>query len=244
MCTVTYLPLPDQHYILTSNRDESLQRPIALPVTDYRVGEQTLYFPKDPQGGGTWIATSGKDATVCLLNGAFVPHPLFTGHVYRKSRGLVVLDYFAYDHVDAYAQFYDFDNIEPFTLVVIENKTPGSTRLTELRWDGSQIIQTPMDAQVPHIWSSAQLYPPEVAAQRREWFREWLHTHTDYLQESILQFHRFAGDGNSHSDLIVDMGMLHTVSICSMQREAGQMTTVYEDVQKAETHRYVVPNEV
>jgi uncharacterized protein with NRDE domain len=96
MCTVSYLPLPSAGYILTSNRDEAPERPTALPINHYRIGERTVYFPKDPQAGGTWIATTGDESTICLLNGGFVPHIAAPGHHYRKSRGMVVLDYFLY----------------------------------------------------------------------------------------------------------------------------------------------------
>jgi hypothetical protein len=237
MCTISYLPLKNDHYILTSNRDESSLRPIALPVAEYEISGRKIYFPKDPRGGGTWIATSGDDATLCLMNGGFEPHPFLPHHVYRKSRGLILLDYFQYEDVDDYAEQNDFSNMEPFTLVVLENKREKSpTRLTELRWDGEQLISTPMDGTKPHIWSSAQLYTPRIRNMRQQWFGEWLERNETFTQESILDFHRFAGDGHDNSDLIVDLGELKTISICSIERGDGVTKVVYSDLLKAETH--------
>jgi hypothetical protein len=240
MCTVSYLPLENGHYLLTSNRDESLLRPAALPIHQYRVDERTVYFPKDPKGGGSWIATTGDDATVCLMNGGFEPHVFLPDHVYRKSRGLVLLDYFGFADAEAYAAHYDFDNIEPFTLIVLENKNEEQTRLTELRWDGTHITRTPMDAGIPHIWSSAQLYTPRVRKMREQWFGQWLEAQNDFTQERILDFHRFAGNGDDTTDLILDLGGLKTVSICSIHRDEGVTTIVYTDLQKGDVHNYLV----
>ena len=87
MCTVSYLPLSQTDYILTSNRDETVERPVCFPINQYLIGERTVYFPKDQQAGGTWIATTGDSVTLCLLNGGFEPHLIPEGHlVQEKSR--------------------------------------------------------------------------------------------------------------------------------------------------------------
>jgi len=243
MCTISYLPLKDEHYILTSNRDESSMRPIALPVDAYEVHGRKVWFPKDPKGGGSWIATSGDDATLCLMNGGFEPYPFLPDHVYRKSRGLILLDYFRFNDVNDYAAENDFSNIEPFTLVVLENKTGTPTRLTELRWSGEELTATPMDATRPHIWSSAQLYTPHVRNLREQWFGEWLEHNQTFVQENILDFHRFAGDGHDNSDMIIDLGLLKTISICSIERGEGVTKIVYSDLLLGETKATTVYHE-
>jgi hypothetical protein len=240
MCTVSYLPLRKGNYLLTSNRDESSLRPIALPVEEYRVAERKVYFPKDPKGGGTWIATTGNDATVCLMNGAFEPYDFEPAHRYRKSRGLVLLDYFSYENAEAYAAHYDFENIEPFTLIVVENAPGSPVVLSELRWDGTTITRTVMDAKAPHIWSSAQLYTPRIRAMREKWFGEWLSLNPAFKQQKIFDFHRFAGDGNDSTELIVDLGTLKTVSICGIHRKSTETVIVYADLLKMTTrHTFV-----
>ncbi|MBI3240248.1 MAG: NRDE family protein [Flavobacteriia bacterium] len=205
MCTVSYLPLSPSDYILTSNRDEAVERPSALPINQYLIGERTVYFPKDPQAGGTWIATTGDNTTLCLLNGGFEPHLIPEGHTFRKSRGTVLLDFFHHENADAYINTYDFSNIEPFTLIVIETVN-GSTELRELRWTGSQLTVTPMNASEPHIWSSVTLYSEGVRTQRQNWFQDWLNRRKTFTQNEILHFHRFAGEGNPMHDLIMQIG--------------------------------------
>lgn len=239
MCTVSYLPLSQTEYILTSNRDETVERLPALPINQYLIGERMVYYPKDQQAGGTWIATTGNDVTLCLLNGGFEPHVPINGHVYRKSRGTVLLDFFHYEHADAYIDTYDFSDIEPFTLVIIESMD-GSTRLRELRWNGTQLTVTPMNASEPHIWSSVTLYSEAVRKQRQVWFRDWLDSQHTFTQNEILQFHRFAGEGNPNHDLIMQKGNRQTVSICSIERIEGLTTAVYVDLKKEETSNYLV----
>ena len=60
MCTVTYLPLGNNEFILTSNRDESPVRKTILPKKYFENGVEILY-PKDELAGGTWIGTSNKN---------------------------------------------------------------------------------------------------------------------------------------------------------------------------------------
>ena len=239
MCTVSYLPLSPSDYILTSNRDEAVERPSALPINQYLIGERTVYFPKDPQAGGTWIATTGDNTTLCLLNGGFEPHLIPEGHIFRKSRGTVLLDFFHHENADAYINTYDFSNIEPFTLIVIETVN-GSTELRELRWTGSQLTVTPMNASEPHIWSSVTLYSEGVRTQRQNWFQDWLNRRKTFTQNEILHFHRFAGEGNPMHDLIMQKGNRTTVSICSIERTEGLTSAVYMDLKKEETSNYLV----
>ncbi len=63
MCTATFLPSLSQGYILTHSRDEQAARPAALPPQVVRINGQAVAYPRDPQGQGTWIATtrSGND---------------------------------------------------------------------------------------------------------------------------------------------------------------------------------------
>lgn len=239
MCTVSYLPLSQTEYILTSNRDEAVERPSALPINQYLIGDRTVYFPKDQQAGGTWIATTGSDTTLCLLNGGFEPHVVIEGHLYRKSRGTVLLDFFHYENADAYIATYDFSNIEPFTLIMIESVN-ASTLLRELRWDGTKLTVTPMNASEPQIWSSVTLYSKAVREQRQIWFQDWLDRQNTYTQNEILQFHRFAGEGNPNHDLIMQKDNRKTVSICSIERVEGLTTAVYVDLKKEELSNYLV----
>ena len=59
MCTVTFLPLSNNDFILTSNRDEQRQRETLHPKIYEEDGIEML-FPKDKVAGGTWIGASSK----------------------------------------------------------------------------------------------------------------------------------------------------------------------------------------
>lgn len=206
MCTVTYLPV-NNGFIITSNRDESVMRKPAEPPAVIKVEDTEVLFPRDGEAGGTWFATAKNGRTVCLLNGAFHPHK--RQPPYRKSRGLVVLDFFAIETVGEFIKNYELDGIEPFTLVVAEYN-----RLYELRWDGNQKYYKELDNAIPHIRSSATLYTEEVIALREQWFAKWLVENKSYQPESILKFHLFAGAGDEGTKIRMSRaGIVKTVSI-------------------------------
>ena len=235
MCTVTYLPLSPKGFVLTSNRDEALARKTSLPPAKYQIENLTVFFPKDAQANGTWIATSSNHFTLCLLNGAFQKH--VSKPPYIRSRGLVLLDFFNFNEVNKYATEYNFKGIEPFTLIII--KSDQTTDLQELRWDGLKLYANKIDSTQAHIWSSANLYDSETIQERQYWFQQWL-TESDYDSnpESILSFHHFGGNGDRENDMIINRKEKQTVSITSIIQEETSKTMVYEDLQNQETKRF------
>ena len=70
MCTVSFIPVSNEHIILTSNRDERVNRATLPPVAEV-VEDTTVFFPKDEEAGGTWFAAGDNGRVCCLLNGAF-----------------------------------------------------------------------------------------------------------------------------------------------------------------------------
>ncbi len=227
MCTVTFLPLSGSSFILTSNRDESQYRKIALPPAKYLVYGTGVYFPKDMDANGTWIAAAGTKFTLCLLNGAFAPHERHPP--YRLSRGLMLLDFFKYNNVHDFLSLYDFEGIEPFTLLVFGQSL--RTSIHEIRWNGKKIHSELRDSSMPLIWSSAQLYPENVIRQREEWFDAWLKANKEFTMEKIILFHKTGGTGNSNTDLLMNRdGKVFTVSITSVMRNGNEGSMRYEDM--------------
>lgn len=227
MCVVTVLPLSGG-FVLTANRDEHTSRPQAIPPRSYRVDSQTLVFPKDPQGGGTWLASSGA-TTVCLLNGAFGNHAYKPP--YRKSRGLVVLDYFGYDSPLRFADAYDFAAIEPFTMVVVSH-ADSALAVHELRWNGQQIYLRDLPADRPHIWSSVTLYSEPMAELRKTWLVNFLYKHPQFSPDDLFIFHQTAGDGNPQHDFIMDRPQqgVRTVSVTQVSQTGAEQTMRYLDL--------------
>ena len=73
MCTVTLVPLIAPHgdragFRLATNRDESRQRPAALPPEARVFGPRHALLPRDPTGGGTWVAVNDAGLAFTLLN--------------------------------------------------------------------------------------------------------------------------------------------------------------------------------
>lgn len=236
MCTATFLPWGNKGFILTSNRDERTTRPVAVAPCRYRVHGQTLVFPRDPVGGGTWIATAGNGVSLCLLNGAFEAHR--PDPPYRLSRGKVLLDFLRYDYAGAFATQYDFSGIEPFTLLVV--RSGPALSLSELGWDGKSVHLAAKDPARPHIWSLATLYSPEMVRQREAWFADWLIDRDAFRVEDILHFHHSAGGEDACNALRMNRkDGFRTVSITAIARQhRGEHLMVYQDLLKHREQTY------
>jgi hypothetical protein len=226
MCTVTFLPTENCAFVLTSNRDEKLVRPSAFLPNFIKINDLQILCPIDAQAKGTWIATA-PTRTVCLLNGAFVPH--IPKEKYRQSRGKVVLDSFLFPTLNTFLKEYDLADIEPFTLVMV-NHNPFT--LTELIWDGNQKTITERNPLETAIWSSVTLYSPDIVLQRQQWFAAFLESHQNgKRQEQIIDFHRFGGkDDKTNSILMNRNNEFLTVSITSVSIDADMRKMRYFDL--------------
>lgn len=227
MCTLTYIPKQHNGFLLTSNRDESVLRLPALPPLVYQHNAIAVMYPKDTQAGGTWLAVSENGFTLCLLNGAFAKH--IHQPPYKHSRGLVVTGFFNYNNVPAFVKEYDFDGIEPFTLVIIESSQ--TLTVHEVRWDGSQVFYTTLLPDIPHIWSSAMLYEPEVIEERGKWFRKFLESHPNPSFEEMLLFHHFGGGQHAENSVLMNRNsMLKTISITGVEHHFSDVNLHHENL--------------
>lgn len=227
MCTVTFLPKGKSGYVLTSNRDETPKRAALAPLP-YQIGSSTVYFPKDPLAGGTWIATDKNRFTLCLLNGGFEKH----SHTppYRVSRGQMVLQFFEINSVADFKNTFEFNGMEPFTLVIVES-TSGETKLDQLVWDGKLLNAKTLNSEDSHIWSSSTLYPQPVRDERRSWFSKWVREQATFDQAEIMSFHKFGGKGDAWNDFVMNRDeVVKTVSITSIEKEADDFVLVYDDL--------------
>lgn len=221
MCTVSFLPLGREEFILTSNRDESPKRsPLGLEFDK----EGTLLLPREPEKGGTWICAAQNNRLVCLLNGAFERHR--HEPPYSKSRGIVVLDFFSYNTALDFFENYDLEGVESFTMVIYDKN-----KLYEFRWDEKKKYPKTLDVTEAYIWSSSTLYSTEVKKMRQEWFNNWRKTAAQTPQ-SILNFHKTAGIGDPENDLIMERhnGLLKTVSITTVKKNAHSFEMTYNDL--------------
>ncbi|MDZ4679827.1 MAG: NRDE family protein [Saprospiraceae bacterium] len=227
MCTVTYLPRPSG-FILTHNRDEAPSRSSQVIIREKTPGGHTLLFPRDEMAGGTWIATSREGRTACLLNGAFVLHKRELP--YRRSRGLILLDFFDWENPDDFFQHYDFEGVEPFTFLFFDRghfseslvpKKSGSERaiprILEFRWDGLQRYLENLPVDQAHFWCSATLYPAEMQVRRELVFRDWLTIEpitNPPITSQIFSLHLTGSIGDPENNYVMSRaGKVQTVSI-------------------------------
>lgn len=224
MCTVSFLPLDNDNFILTSNRDETPYRKTISPDF-YLENNASLLYPKDELTGGTWIGASNKKKVICLLNGAFTHHQ--RNEFYKMSRGVLVKKLLAADNAILEIQQFDFLDIEPFTLILIEFST--ELTLHELVWDGfkKHLKKLP---NLPKIWSSSTLYIDEMKAERETWFAYWLQNNDSYTQEAILNFHQDASKGTKETALKMKRTFVETVSITSIVKNNSSLKMSYFDL--------------
>ena len=223
MCTVTFLPLKNSGFILTSNRDETPLRE-TIPPKKYEENGIEMVFPKDRLAGGTWIGTSSKNRLVCVLNGAFTKHKRTTS--YKKSRGIIAKEILKSDNLETYIHALDLISIEPFTMVLIDWNN-NNLNLFELVWDAHKKHFTKLQNE-PKIWSSSTLYTDEFKEIRQNWFVKWL-SDTEFTSKSILDFHH-SEIGAKEQSILMKRPNVETVSITSIKKEDTTIEMLYEDV--------------
>jgi hypothetical protein len=231
MCTVSFIPV-DSTIFITSNRDEKLSRKNALVPVVHEYNGVNFIFPKDADAGGTWIVAKENGDAAVILNGAFINHA--AEPPYRRSRGLILLDILANENPSAFFSKIDLENIEPFTIVLFQQKS-----LFEFRWDGIEKFGKQLSVHNAHIWSSATLYEGLTILKREKWFEDFLKLHTLPSQQTVIDFHRFTGDGDSSNDLLMNReGEYQTVSITSIELNNNKITTQYLDLKENKTYLY------
>ena len=223
MCTVTFLPLENNDFILTSNRDESPMRK-TIPPKKYDENGVELTYPKDELAGGTWIGLSEKNRLVCLLNGGFKKHE--RNEYYRLSRGVIVKEILTSDDAVAHINNYNFDEIEPFTIVLVDWNNQLETY--ELVWDGTEKHFKKLN-QEPHIWSSSTLYTEEMKQLRKNWFADWLSEQANFQQKNILEFHQDETKGDVGTSLKMKRPFVETVSVTSVKKTSEEIKVNYID---------------
>lgn len=223
MCTVTFLPLGKNNFILTSNRDEQRLRETLAPKK-YHENDVEMLFPKDKTAGGTWIGTSAKNRLVCVLNGGFVNH--IKQESYRKSRGVIAKEILQTATFIEHIEHLNLEGIEPFTMVIVD-WNDNELNLYELIWDEIKIHFTKLE-NTPKIWSSSTLYKNEMKETRKQWFEDWIASN-EFTSTAILKFHH-SEIGDKEQSVLMKRSYVETVSITSVKKENNTIEMLYEDV--------------
>ncbi len=226
MCTVSFV-FSNGKAILTHNRDEKVARPSAIEPQKYTVNNKNIYFPKDQKAGGTWYAVAENGTVLVLLNGADEKHQLKPS--YKKSRGLIVLDLISSDSPIEEWNTIDLFGIEPFTIVLFQDK-----KLYQLRWNEVEKSTLNLDINQSHIWSSSTLYPKEIREHRAELFQNFI-VSNEVSSEQLFQFHRYAKNDDSENGLIINRNNeMKTLSITQTIIQENKVVLSYHDLQNQE----------
>lgn len=228
MCTVTYLPKQHSNFILTHNRDEHHLRGVAFLPEKRIIDSIETIMPIDSKAGGTWIASSAN-FTLCLLNGGFEKHT--HQPPYRHSRGNIIPDFFLFKNVFDFCTNYNLENIEPFTLIIIEHL---HVEVSELVFDGYKLHHTKKDNQQAHMWSSSTLYSIDDRIRRQDYFSRFIDIN-DFSQEAIIAFHENKFEEYEHEGIQINRNnILQTVSLTSIQK-SDSINLVYKDFINSKT---------
>ncbi|WP_264531420.1 NRDE family protein [Flavobacterium sp. N502540] len=225
MCTVSFVN-HNGVVMITSNRDEKVIRPEAIPPRNYCQNGKTIMYPKDSKAGGTWFVVDKNGTVLVLLNGGTEKHRIL--FPYRKSRGLIALDIISSLSPKDFWNEINLEDIEPFTLVLYQNE-----ELYELIWDGLVKIKTLLETSKNHIWSSVTLYPQEIRKKRSNWFFEFLESRDEIFAKDMLDFHKNTHNDDSENGLVINReNFLKTLSITQVVIKQNKGTMKYYDLIK------------
>jgi hypothetical protein len=196
----------------------------ALP-SDFEIEGIKLYFSQDGLAGGTWLGYTQFNRLICLLNGAFdfyMPEP-----PYRKSRGQIVLDCLKLSSLDELIGYNEFDQIEPFTMIIIDWSK--ELKLYEIRWDGDKKHCKALNNET-QIWSSAPLYNQQMRDMRSKWFDRWMINGQAHTLDGLLDFHKNAGNQDPITAINMSRKYFCTVSITGIEKKDDILRWKYFDV--------------
>jgi hypothetical protein len=212
-----------------------------LAITRETTGHDRLIFPRDTKAGGAWIVASRSGKTACLLNGAFLKHK--HEPPYRRSRGLIMLDFFEWKEPESFFRDYELDGVEPFTFLLFQNHA-----VTEFRWDGLSRHLKKMEPDKPLFWCSSTLYPPDMQVKREQVFNDWLDQTAGiregnrHLASMLYRLHLTGSVGDPEYDFNMNRGgRVLTVSITQIIQNTGTVRMRYRDLLEGnEDHRQIV----
>lgn len=222
MCVLTYIPQANGSVSITHNRDEHIRRPVAIAPAWRPLGTGEAMYPLDPQGGGTWFALH-QDWICCLLNGGFVRHTR-KPEGYQTSRGQIILRFLEQGNAADFAQKFDPEGLEPFTLVTFDL---AQRQLHQYVWDERIWHVHHLDAAQPAIWSSSTLYDTPVKSSRQHIFKQFMRQNPAPTQ--IFDFHKLHVKGDTGKSMFVNIDdAIKTVAITQVNGSHQNMRMRYE----------------
>jgi len=252
MCTVSLIRVPPTgraaggYVRLASNRDESRQRPTALPPQIRHAGERQIVMPVDPTSDGTWIAVNDAGIAATLLN--IYPKPgdptVRAKDPSLRSRGEIIPSLLAHSTIAEVRESLreiDVRQYPGFRLVI----TDGEHLLT-CRSEEGELSETlePWDGQ-PMMWASSGLGDEIVDGPRRALFDRTLALSPD--ADAQDEYHRADDREASHLAVCMSRPDAHTVSYTFVEITEARVELAYFDAPPnadGAWHRHALPHVV
>lgn len=212
MCTVTLICNERGGARLVTNRDESPQRPRAIPPRIQRYDSMLAAMPTDPEGGGSWVCVNSSGLIATLLN-------LNSGNAERGecSRGLIVRDLSACDGMEealVMCGSIETRNFSPFRVLVWD-----AARAEGFVWRSDQTFdqrQTHTRESLPIMLASSGLGDHLADPPRRSLFHEYLQR-GDFDERRQDAFHRHVWADHGAQSVLMSRADARTVSICEVE---------------------------
>lgn len=184
MCTVSWLGGVGLVELFT-NRDEQRSRPAAERPSEWVTPNGTRFLaPRDPLGGGSWVAANEHGVALCLVNHYQAAEP---GGSSLLSRGTVIVDLADgrdLGQVESLATELELERLRGFRVLALH---PEESPLL-FSWDGAEAACERGSMVAPPLISSSVTLP-EVEVARRAAYRVAVEEHGGETSAALQAFH-------------------------------------------------------
>lgn len=186
MCTVSFIPISENQYLIGSNRDELKTRAQAIPPKIQ--GDGSWIAPIDTEANGTWFGVNQYGITLTLINNYQATNPLLDHRKDAKSRGLIIPELMPFSNEKAVSDWFeqmDETNFNPFDVIAV---FPSPMTVIRWSWDGKsfqKIIEKPES----QIWVSAGFDLQKITEFRKQVFTNKILNSEEKPLKTLQNFH-------------------------------------------------------
>lgn len=237
MCTLSIIPIPRGAGAvglrLVINRDESDQRPAALPPQWIKLRSSVPHaraiWPIDPVGGGTWVAGTSAGLALAILNRNLEPKPILPQGL--ASRGTIIPLIAHAGTVQDAAQLLramNLDQFAPFRLVL--SQSDGATvRASVCTWDRRSL--TLQETTAPVCVASSGLGDSLVQARLPLFEREVIAARDEDVCAAQDAFHAHQWPEHPERSVLMRRPGYRTVSVTTLEVMGVDVSMTYRAVE-------------